>query len=43
MASFSLDGGKSRELPFEKGEDADGRYITFEVPSLAYWDMVYMK
>ena len=43
MASFSLDGGKSRELSFEKGEDADGQYIIFEVPALAYWDMVYMK
>lgn len=43
MASFLADHGMSRELSFEAGEDAGGSYITFTVPELAYWDMVYMK
>ena len=28
---------------FEKGEDDNGRYLEFEVPSLQYWDLLYMK
>lgn len=35
--------GRSRELAFEKGEDEKGGYITFTVPELAYWDMIYMS
>jgi dextranase len=30
-------------LAFEKGSDEKGRYITFTVPSLRYWDMVFMR
>lgn len=41
LASFALDGGMSRELSFEKGEDGKGSYITFTVPELTYWDMIY--
>ncbi len=43
MASFSFADGMSMELPFEEGEDLDGRYVEFVVPVLEYWDMVYMK
>ncbi len=31
------------ELAFEMGLDEKGRYITFTVPSLAYWNMVFMR
>ena len=43
MASFSFCDCMSRELSFEKGEDSNGKYITFVVMDLAYWDLVYMK
>ncbi len=43
MASFSFEDGMSRELSFEQGEDSNGKYIRFTVPSLEYWDMIYMK
>lgn len=43
MASFSLDNGMSREISFDEGNDAKGKYIAFDVPVLAYWDMIYMK
>ena len=43
MASFSFCDCVSRELSFEKGEDSNGKYITFVVMVLEYWDMVYMK
>ncbi len=43
MASFSFADGMSRELSFEQGEDSNGKYIRFTVPSLEYWDMIYMK
>ncbi|MDE5700384.1 MAG: glycoside hydrolase family 66 protein [Lachnospiraceae bacterium] len=43
VASFSMDGGLGRELAFAQGEDANGRYLSFTVPILEYWDMVYMK
>lgn len=43
MVSFSFEDGMSRELSFEQGEDLNGKYIGFTVPSLKYWDMIYMK
>lgn len=43
FASFSADDGMSRELAFGKGEDEKGGYITFTVPELTYWDMIYMS
>lgn len=33
----------SKEISFKKGADEKGDYITFTVPSLQYWDMIYMK
>lgn len=43
MASFSFEDGMSRELPFVQGENANGKYIEYTIPSLEYWDMIYMK
>ncbi len=41
-ATPDRDHGKSNSLPFTTGTDAAGRYVQFTVPSLAYWDMVYL-
>ena len=30
-------------LPFEPGSDENGKYIAFTLPSLAYWDMVFLR
>ena len=30
-------------LPFERGEDAEGAYILFTQPDLAYWNMVFLR
>ncbi len=43
LASYSIDDGMSNTLSYETGEDGDGRYIEFIVPSLEYWDMIYMR
>lgn len=43
VASFSIEGGMSRELSYDSGKDAGGSYIVFTVPQLTYWDMVYMR
>ncbi len=32
-----------QSLAFETGSDEKGSYITFTVPSLHYWDMVFMR
>lgn len=42
LASADEGNGRSRGLAFEKGND--GRdYVEFVVPSLEYWDMIYMS
>lgn len=33
----------SESLTYELGIDANGKYVSFTVPSLKYWDMVYIK
>ncbi len=43
LASFSIEGGTSQELEFEVGEDEAGRYVSFSVPELTYWDLIYMQ
>lgn len=43
IASPDMNDNRSKELSFEKGEDDNGKYIQFTVPSLEYWDMIYMK
>ena len=32
-----------RTLPFETGSDAEGAYLAFTLPALAYWDMVFLR
>lgn len=34
---------KSQNLQFTKGSDEKGNYIEFTVPSLEYWNMIYLK
>lgn len=43
IASPDMNDNRSKELSFEKGQDNSGKYIQFTVPSLEYWDMIYMK
>lgn len=43
LASPDLDRGRSNQLGFISGKDDNGAYITFTVPNLEYWDMIYMK
>lgn len=43
MASPDVEGGRTKQLTFTKGENDYGPYIEFTVPSLEYWNMVYMK
>jgi len=32
-----------QQLSFTTGTDSKGKYVLFTMPSLQYWDMVYMK
>ena len=34
--------GRMATLSFTKGSDGNGNYVQFTLPSLAYWDMVYL-
>lgn len=43
LASPDANSGKSTNLSFKLGSDEDGNYVTFTVPSLQYWDMVYIS
>lgn len=43
LASPDYNKGLSRKLTYRRGKDAHGNYIDFTVPSLEYWDMIYMK
>lgn len=43
LASPDEESAVSTSLICEKGEDDNGRYLEFEVPSLQYWDLLYMK
>jgi len=43
VASPDTGGGITSELAFTTGTDASGSYISFTVPSLQYWDMIYVK
>jgi dextranase len=35
--------GAPQSLSYAKGSDGTGTYITFTVPSLLYWDMVWLE
>ncbi|WP_163537952.1 glycoside hydrolase family 66 protein [Gracilibacillus sp. YIM 98692] len=43
LASPDIYGGKTEEISFTTGRDENGKYVSFTVPSLKYWDMIYMK
>lgn len=43
LASPDTNGGKSQSLSYTTGTDATGDYVTFTVPSLEYWDMLYLR
>lgn len=43
LASPDSNLGKTTELAFTTGTDSKGKYVSFTVPSLKYWDMIYMK
>lgn len=42
-ATPDSENGKSNALTFTTGTDSGGKYARFVVPSLAYWDMIYLK
>ncbi|MBC2579500.1 glycoside hydrolase family 66 protein [Clostridium sp. DJ247] len=43
FASPDYDNGKTYNVQFTKGSDIGGNYITFTVPTLQYWDMIYIN
>lgn len=43
VASPDSDHGTSTSLSYSSGSDAGGSYISFTVPSLSYWDLIYVK
>lgn len=43
LASPDLDHGMTIPLTYTTGNDSRGNYIQFAVPSLKYWDMIYVK
>ncbi|MFC5530497.1 glycoside hydrolase family 66 protein [Cohnella yongneupensis] len=43
VASPDLDHGTTEELSFSTGTDSNGKYVSFTIPNLKYWDMIYMK
>lgn len=42
VASPDTNNGVSASLPYTTGTDSSGRYLQFTLPSLRYWDMVYI-
>lgn len=42
LASPDIDGGAAQSLSFTTGSDTAGNYIEFTLPSLSYWDMVWV-
>jgi hypothetical protein len=34
--------GRMTALSFTTGSNSNGNYVQFTLPSLAYWDMVYL-
>lgn len=43
VASPDYNNCKSQELSFKTGADERGKFVTFTLPLLYYWDMIYMK
>ena len=43
VASPDINGGAAQTLSFTTGSDSGGAYVQFTVPSLNYWDMVWVN
>ncbi|MGH3116028.1 MAG: glycoside hydrolase family 66 protein [Nocardioidaceae bacterium] len=43
LASPDRNGGATQQLPHTTGTDSNGTYVRFTVPSLEYWDLIYVK
>jgi len=43
IASPDINEGTSQQLTFTSGTNAVGNYISFTVPTLNYWDMIYIN
>lgn len=43
LASPDANDGRSKPLAFTKGKDRNGKYLKITVPSLEYWNMIYMS
>lgn len=43
VASPDVNHGVSEKLSYTTGSDASGSFITFTVPSLKYWDMIWLE
>ncbi|SDN52247.1 dextranase [Paenibacillus sp. yr247] len=43
LASPDISNGSSQQLAFTTGTDSNGKYISFTLPSLQYWDMIYLS
>lgn len=43
VASPDLNKGKSEALKIRKGSDELGKFITFTIEKLAYWDLIYFR
>ena len=43
LASPDINEGIMQELMFETGTDSQGTYITFQMSSLQYWNMVIIN
>lgn len=43
MASPDRNQGLTESISFTQGTDSQGRYVTFSVPELKYWDMIYFN
>jgi hypothetical protein len=43
LASPDISLGASQSLNYTTGTDSKGKYVSFTIPSLQYWDMIYMK
>lgn len=42
VASPDVNGGVAESLSFTTGSDSSGKYVTFTLPSLYYWDMAWV-
>ncbi len=43
VASPDIDHGVSKSLDYSTGSDSNGNYVSFTVPTLKYWNVIYVK